>query len=153
MSRLLLMLYLVCLGVAITGCATTEKEPPKTQPELLAEKGLAIDEEVDGISNYVISSWRYLDEYGLILRGGVKQEYLVTLSFPCRELRWTETIGMTSTISRLTSFDKVLVKDSSRSVPKSCPIKAIYLLTDIEQNALEDKETADGLSPSAEAVN
>jgi hypothetical protein len=114
------------LTVALLGCAATG-ESPLTVYQKLDQRDLRIVEQVDRIHDYRISGWNYLDPQHLILQGGVNQRYLVTLVRRCYGLQSNYAIGFTSTVSTLTTFDKILVRDVGNIVDE-CHIASLHRL-------------------------
>jgi hypothetical protein len=55
-----------------------------------------------------ITGWRPLDRDHLVVWTNINDAYLLTVSRPCDDLRFANTIGVTSTGSTVTTFDKVL---------------------------------------------
>jgi hypothetical protein len=108
------------------GCAATG-ESPLTVYQKLDQRDLRIVEQVDRIHDYRISGWNYLDPQHLILQGGVNQRYLVTLVRRCYGLQSNYAIGFTSTVSTLTTFDKILVRDVGNIVDE-CHIASLHRL-------------------------
>jgi hypothetical protein len=135
---------LVAALLATGGCATSDNTDQPTQKERLAEIGYAIEREVDSIPNYQVSSWRYLDPQGVILKGGPSRRYLVRLTQRCTELRWTETLGTTSTINRLTRFDRVLARRPGGGIPRRCGIERLFLLERVD-GSQEKGESNEGV--------
>ena len=75
-------------------------------------------------------NWRPVSRDELILWASPSKPYLVKIWRPFRSLRFAHTIGVTTTIGRVTKFEKVIV-DGQR-----LPIKSIVAL---------DRETAKAL--------
>ncbi len=126
--RTLRGLCLLGLLAFIGACAGWRPEQPSSRAELLAEMGYVAGQAIDTIPNYRLSGWRYLDSVSIVLHGGVRQQYLVVLSLPCPELRWSETLATTTTINLLTTFDSVLARGPGGGPLKRCPIEALYQL-------------------------
>jgi len=66
-----------------------------------------------------ITGWRPLDRDHLVVWTNINDAYLLTVSRPCEDMRFAHTIGLTSTGSTVTTFDKVLVGNDR------CPITEI----------------------------
>ncbi len=115
-----------------TACAAPYPQEHKTQQQLLAEQGYVRGEAIRSIPNYRISGWEYLDPQNIILNGGARQKYLVVFTSRCQDLRWSETLATTSTLSQLTVFDTVLTRRFDSPGLSRCPIQELYLLESIE---------------------
>jgi hypothetical protein len=66
-----------------------------------------------------ITGWRPLGRDHLVVWTNINDAYLLTVSRPCDDLRFANTIGVTSTGSSITTFDKVLAGNDR------CPIVEI----------------------------
>ncbi len=86
-----------------------------TAPRVLPEKyNLDNDlEAVDQISTFKLSSWEQADSQSIILRTSVRDYYLLVLQRPINRMISGLSIGISSTVSSITSgFDRVIVIDS-----------------------------------------
>ena len=101
-------------------------------PVKLMEKGYRIGEQVTRISNYRLHGWSYVDEKNLIMQGGVRDYYLVSLRNDCRDMQSAMTIGFSSTVGALTDRDKVIVRGAGGYV-NTCFIEALHRLEKIEK--------------------
>ena len=80
-------------------------------------------EQVDGFRFYGhLDSWHAIDDDTLIVWATPSQPYLVELMTRSRDLRYSQVIGVTSTVGRVTDLDSVFVRGWNY------PIKAIYKL-------------------------
>lgn len=98
--------------------------------EQLAKRDYRQGEEVKEVHNYRINGWNYLDEKHVIFNAGPGRDYLLALKIRCIDLRSADTLGFTSTNTRLSRFDKVVV--ATETGERSCPIDKIYELDKIE---------------------
>lgn len=130
MSNRMKWLLALMAACALAACAASA-EKPRTLDELLAERNYRLGEEVDRIYDYRIDGWNYLDREHLILRDGVRRNYLVTLVRPCNGLQSSEVIAHTSTISALTRHDRFMVREAGNFVDQ-CHIKALHRLETVE---------------------
>lgn len=122
------LLAILCTTI-ITACAQVDPKPEVQPEQLIEEKGYVIEKEVKSIQNYRINGWNFLSNKGMLLDGGVNRKYLVTFSYPCHDLRWTETIITTSTVNQLTRFDKVITRPpGGGGISNRCLIDKLYLL-------------------------
>jgi hypothetical protein len=100
----------------------------KNLSEKLAKQHLVQGEVVDSISNYVLDGWNYVDNNHIVIHTGPSKHYLVTLMISCHDLSSVENIAFTTTVDRLTKFDRLMVRGPGNIV-QHCPIKQINALT------------------------
>lgn len=114
--------------LSLTACATGNAN--LSLEEKLAKREYSQGKEVDEVSNYRVDGWNYLDEKHVILNAGPSRNYLISLTIRCTDLRSAEAIGFTSTNTRLTRFDKIVV--GTETGERSCSIDRIYQLDKME---------------------
>lgn len=131
MSNRMLWLPALLAAFTLAACATSAGQP-KALDELLAERNYRLGEEVDRIHDYRIDGWNYVDREHLILRDGVRRNYLVTFVRPCNGLQGSEVIAHTSTISALTRHDRFMVREAGNFVDQ-CYVKALHRLEKMER--------------------
>lgn len=119
-------IFLISLLAA--ACATT---PFKIEDKYNFDNELQEQEEV---SNFRIDSWESIDYQSLILKTDVNNYYLIVLQRPAPSLPFSESIGVTVTVTNVRSgFDKIIVTDSYST--ESYIIYKMYKLKDREQAA------------------
>ena len=92
--------------------------------EVVSGSPVPVYEPVESFNMYPrLDSWRAVDEDTLIVWATPSRPYLIELTRKSPDIRFAETIGVTSTVGRVTKFDSVLVRDGDY------PIKAIYKLS------------------------
>lgn len=111
----------------IFGSALAAPSGHLTAQDIAASVGYTNATLVREIQNYRIDGFNAIGHKRLILRTGARERYLVTFDRYCDELRSANRIGTTSTASRLTTFDNVIVLRSFRG-KEVCPINTIYKL-------------------------
>ena len=121
-------LSLAVFTLSLTACAGAQPEAEKTVDEILAEKNLAIVEELDRLTAFNINSWQYVNEQNVILVEGVSRRYLVELRPKCPELQWAQRIGFTS-FGRIVqkNSDQILVTNGAGRIDR-CTIRTFYSL-------------------------
>ena len=94
-------------------------------------------EEVDHISTFDIRHWQSIDEKSLIVGAGKKQQYLLILRTPVRDLQYAYRLGITSTGTTVDAYF-----DCVKTTPAPCSsssqqarILRIYKLADEQQAA------------------
>jgi len=120
------------LLMMVMSCATT--------PSALPEKyNLDNDlEAVEQIYTFTVSSWEQVDIQSVILRANVSDYYLLVLRRPLDTMISSLSIGISSTVSSITSgYDRIFVKDYAGI--QYYVIEKIYTLKGKEQ-AKEIKE-------------
>ena len=116
-TRTLLVLVLTALLTSACGALKrNEKEP------ILANYEPYIGEPIRGFTSIRLSSWQSISRTQLILWTGANEAYLVTVSDTCPELQFTKTIRVTSTSSKGSTFDQVLVASDRCQIQHIQPI-------------------------------
>ncbi len=116
----------------VSACAGTVPTTPVSLDTLLQERKYVQGGEVRDIRNYRISGWQSLDDQHIIINTGPSEDYLLTLNFPCSEIKFAEVIALTVTIDQVSKFDTLLVSDSTGFV-RRCPIISIHKLDKIDK--------------------
>lgn len=121
-------LSLAAFTLSLTACSGAQPGAEKTVDEILAEKNLAVVEELDRLTAFNINSWQYVNEQNVILVEGVSRRYLVELRPRCPELQWAQRIGFTS-FGRIVqkNSDQILVTNGAGRVDR-CTIRTFYSL-------------------------
>jgi hypothetical protein len=123
MQSLTRILVIIVATSLLTACATTSSEPQSLEAQL-AEKGYTIGPSVDRIQQFRVNGWNYLDREHVIVTVDASRRYLVSLRISCHGLTSAEVIAFTNTVSYLTTFDQLLVRDNGRMLER-CPIKSM----------------------------
>jgi len=115
-----------------TAQAETNNSPAakteKTLAEKLAKQHLVQGEVIDSINDYSLDGWNYVDDSHIVINTGPSKRYLITLMSSCHDLSSVDNIAFTTTVNRLTKFDKLMVRGISGMV-QHCPITQINVLT------------------------
>lgn len=122
-------LLVVALSALILAACGSSAELPDID-ERLAEMGYLMGPGNQQIPRYRISSWNTLDDRHLIVRSGVRDEYLVQLNGPCFGLDSAFFVGFATPTSRVDSFGEIVV--GSGRDRERCQIRDIYLLADLD---------------------
>ena len=120
--------------VLLAACASAPssgKTKVKTLDEKLAAHGYKLDDSVERIVNWNIDGWNYIDESHVVFTAGPSRDYLVTVVPPCSGLSSANTIGFTSTVSTVTRFDKLIVRNTGFT--DQCPISELHELKRIKK--------------------
>lgn len=121
------LILITATAVAACAAAPAPPEDDRTLPLRLALRHFEIVEPVDRIRDFRINGWYYVDRRHVIFRAGVSKYYLLSFRSPCHTIHTAETIGFSTTIGRVTRFDKVLVRDRAGFV-EQCLITEIHKL-------------------------
>jgi|JI81BgreenRNA_FD_contig_111_172639_length_760_multi_2_in_0_out_0_1 hypothetical protein len=126
---------LVSVGCATVGpTAATEREAAS-----LARYEAAAGAPVASFRFFRIDGYTALGDHAVAVWTGARQAYLLTVAEPCPELRWSLSIGVTSSMSRVyADFDRVQTRDGS------CRIRSIR---PIDVAALRESEKAARQAP------
>ncbi|MET0379836.1 MAG: DUF6491 family protein [Spongiibacteraceae bacterium] len=128
-----LSLQRILTAVILCGIATvasadgTGNTPSKTLTEKLEKYKYQQGEPVDYINNYELDGWNYIDRTHIVIHTGPSRDYLVTVMTPCNDLSTAENIAFTTTTSKLTKFDKLMVRGAG-GIVQHCPITQINTL-------------------------
>ncbi|WP_373077723.1 DUF6491 family protein [Zhongshania sp.] len=109
------------LAVSLVACAVVKDEP--ALDERLAEYGYRPGESVDGVADYQVSDWQYLDDRHLIFSNSNAEHYLLSLRKNCTALRSAEQLAFKPISGTLTRIDDVVVSNSEELA--HCEIETI----------------------------
>lgn len=132
MKTICLLVTLSYLSLLMACSQTIERDRDTTLAGTLDEMHLSKGEKVERIRDYRVDSWRYVDQYNLIIEAGKNEHYLVSLRVPCPELRNQFQIGFTSSTGTLDKFENIVVKDRL-SGTRECGISDIVKLEAIDE--------------------
>jgi len=132
--------------ITLSACATNGTSRSEDIAELLTDS--RVGEAVDNICfTRGIDGFSDNDDYSVVLRRGVKDEYLVVTKF-CPDLQFAQSIGLDNRRSCLRRQDDIHVfrtafpqSDIDRRGFTSCYIDAIYKW---DKDALDPSEDGDG---------
>ena len=129
MSWMFRFSVLAAASLAMAGCsslgstAATEREAAS-----LARHEAAAGEPVASFRFFRIDGYNVLGENALAVWTGPRQAYLVAVEEPCHGLRWSLSIGVTSSMSRVyTDFDRVQTQDGSCRIRSIRPLDVAAL--------------------------
>ena len=111
-----MMKYWILTFVTATLLAFSVPAPAATTTEVTANQSIWLG------SRGNFNSWRAVSRDELILWASPSRPYLIKIWRPVTSLRFVNAIGVTTTVGRVTKFDKVIV-DGQR-----LPIKSIVAL-------------------------
>lgn len=114
------------LLAACAGAPATPEIPPPGLAELLRKQGVRQGEPVASIPGLSLSGWRFVDDLHIIVDNGPGRDYLLTFSFPCRDLAWMDRIGYTTTAGIFGRLDRIVGRHLG--TPVHCPVAEIHRL-------------------------
>lgn len=127
---------LAVASLALAGCsslgstAATEREAAS-----LARYQAAAGEPVGSFRFFRIDGYNVLGESAVSVWTSPRQAYLVAVEEPCPGLRWSLSIGLTSSMSRVyADFDRVQTRDGSCRIDSIRPVD-VAALRDSERAA------------------
>lgn len=135
MPSMFRVLAMAAAFLALAGCSSLDsKTATEREAASLARHEAAAGEPVNSFRFFRIDGYNVLGENALAVWTGPRQAYLLAVEEPCHGLRWSLSIGVTSSMSRVyTDFDRVQTQDGS------CRIRSIRPL---DVAALRDSEQA-----------
>jgi hypothetical protein len=110
---------------SVGACSTTGAAGgiERTKGEQLLDKYEPyLGEPVTSFTALQRDSWQPISRTQLVLWTTINQAYLLTVDNSCRQLPFTQTIGVTSTTSQITTLDSVLVRGDRCLITKIQPI-------------------------------
>ncbi len=130
MTRIVILLAAAAL-LAGCGSALTRADDEQTYSGYRHYAG----EAVDGFTAFRMLSWQPVARNKLVIWTGVNEAWLLTVWDNCPDLHFVHTIRVTSTGSRVTTFDKVIAGRDR------CPIRGIQPV-DVRQMKADRKAEA-----------
>ena len=126
--RVLRLVTLALLGAVLASCASNAELP--SIEERMADRGYLIGPGDQRIPRYRINSWSAVDDNYVVVRSGVRDEYLIELLGPCIELDGAFVVGFTTPTTRVDKFADLIVTGPGRR--ERCSISDIYLLSRVD---------------------
>jgi hypothetical protein len=112
---------------ALTACASSglnRKDEPQFKYVDYA------GEPIDDFTTFGLDSWSAVSRTQLVVWDGVNRAYLLTVWDSCRDLKFANTIAVTSTSRTISKFEKVLVEGDSCPIQEIRPIDVKQLKAD-----------------------
>ena len=95
---------------------------------------------VEGFQAHLIDGWTSVSQTQLVVWTGVNDAYLIKVWNTCQDLQYAEHVGITSTASRVSTFEKVRVGR------ETCPISEIRPI-DVKRMRADRQAAADANKP------
>jgi hypothetical protein len=124
--RRFLLLGGVLLGHSFIGNVATADEIPTLEARL-SKLGYTQGEPLKSINDYHVDGWNYIDDKHVMIYTGVSRRALLTLLSDCLELSSVERISFSTTVNKVTKFDKIVVHGAS-GMRRDCQISEIHQL-------------------------
>ena len=122
-SQLLLVTAALCCLSFGVDAKKVEIDENALQLRLL-DMGYRNAEQVKDFHLFRMNGWSYVDKSHILISRSPKRHYMLRLKRSCYGLNFALSIGLKTTLSRVTKFDKVVVYDSH--IPNYCYIDSIY---------------------------
>lgn len=132
----LVMSLFSCLALLACASQPQSADTDEKIASTLEDMQLQKTEKIERIRDYRVDSWRYIDNSNLIIKAGLRDNYLVSLRVPCINLNGAFSIGFTSTTGSLDKFEDIIVRDSFGRAER-CPIADIVKLEPIPDDRAE----------------
>ena len=128
------LLAIVLTALVASGCASGLTRA--TGDDRIARYEPYIGEPIDGFTAFRQDSWHPVARDKFILWTGINDAYLLTIIGTCPDLRFENRVAVTSTGSRITTFDQVRLRGHR------CPIEEIRPV-DVRQMKADRRERED----------
>jgi hypothetical protein len=125
------MLALVLIAVLCAACASSPKRAEGNR--VLARYEPYIGEPIDGFTAFRQQSWQPVSRTQLILWTDFSHAYLLTITGGCRDLMYSEGISVSSSGSRISKLDRVLVRNDRCPITEIRPIDVRQMRADREE--------------------
>jgi hypothetical protein len=112
---------------ALTACASSglnRKDEPQFKYVDYA------GEPIDDFTTFGLDSWSAVSRTQLVVWDGVNRAYLLTVWDSCRDLKFANTIAVTSTSRTVSKFEKVVAEGDSCPIQEIRPIDVKQLKAD-----------------------
>lgn len=135
MKILLRNLLVVSFVVMTAACQVQENgesyslRSEREVAEALDKMGVSKGEVVNNLFNFTVNGFNAINDLNLIVKAGVDDHYLLTLTAPCFNLRYAFSVALVTRSSTVRQFDTVVV-NSLHNTAERCSIRQIYQLVD-----------------------
>ena len=126
------MLALALIAVVASGCASGLSRTRSDQ--VLARYEPYVGEEIRGFTAFRQHSWQPVSRNQLILWTTINDAYLLTISNNCPDLMFSNAIGVSSTVSEISTMEHVTVRGDRCPIQKIQPIDIRAYKRDREAN-------------------
>ena len=131
---------IILAGVLASACATTGGGLERsTGDKALAQYEPYLEEPVDSFTMLRHDSWEPLGRNQLVLWTTINDAYLLTVTGPCHELPFAQTVGVTTTASMVTRLDSVIVRGNRCPIAQIQPIDVERMKADRHLRAAEEE--------------
>ena len=126
------MLALALIAVVASGCASGLSRTRSDQ--VLARYEPYVGEEIRGFTALRQHSWQPVSRNQLILWTTINDAYLLTISNNCPDLMFSNSVGVSSTVSEISTMEHVIVRGDRCPIQKIQPIDIRAYKRDREAN-------------------
>ncbi|MEZ5565968.1 MAG: DUF6491 family protein [Gammaproteobacteria bacterium] len=130
------ILLIAASALALVSCASTGEMARLTGEKATFHYADYAGMPVEGFQAYRINGWTPVSRTQLVVWTGVNDAYLIKVWNTCQDLQFADHVGVTSTVNRVTTFEKVRVGRDT------CPISEIRPV-DIKRMRADRKAAAE----------
>lgn len=133
---------IILAGFLASACATTGGGIERsTGDKALARYEPYLEEPVDSFTMFTHDSWVPIDRNQLVLYTNINSAYLLTVTGPCNELPFAQTVGVTTTGNTVSKFESVLVRGNRCPITEIQPIDVHRMKADWRLRELEEQRS------------
>lgn len=131
---------IILAGFLASACATTGGGLERsTGDKAYARYAPYLEEPVDSFTMFRHDSWEPINRNQLVLYTTMNNAYLLTVMGPCHELPFAQTVGITTTGSTVSKFEKVIVRGNRCPIEQIQPIDVHRMKADRHLRAAEEE--------------
>lgn len=122
--RILTAIVMAAILASVSACVTTSdggNESGKSE-EKYSRYEPYLGEPVDRINALRQDSWQPVSRTQLVLWTSINDAYMLTVDNTCPELKFAQSVGVTSTTSSISTLDSVIVRDTRCRIRQIQPI-------------------------------
>lgn len=127
-------LSLILIGLAMAGCASLKQDDGLKYEDYAGQP-------IQSFQMPRLDGWTVVDDKLLVVRTNMNKEYLIKVAGFCPELKWANTIGVTSFAGSVDKFEKVIVGKDKCMISEIRPIDSAKMKAD--RKALREKKAAE----------
>src|SRR5262245_40065914 len=136
---------IILAGFLASACATTPTGGSllerSTGDKAYARYEPYLGEPIDSFTMFRHDSWEPVNRNQLVLWTGINDAYLLTVTGPCYELPYANTVGVTSTVNTVSKFESVLVRGDRCPITEIQPIDVHRMKADRRLREQEEERT------------
>ena len=131
---------IILAGLFASACATTGGGLERsTGNKALARYEPYLEEPVDRFTMFQHDSWEPINRNQLVLWTTINQAYLLTVTGPCYDLPFAQTVRVTTTGNSVSKFDNVIVRGNRCPIEQIQPIDVHRMKADRQLRELDEE--------------